>query len=143
MAFVTLEDFTGKCECIVFSDAFSKYENILVQDAMVMVTGKGELNGDALKILVNEVVPMERVREKFTKSVILSMNLRDLKEDTIIKLKHLMEQHEGNCSCYLTVMEADTVRRFHTRKFNVEPSDAFLGEAKKLLGDQSVRFTSN
>jgi len=143
MAFVSLEDFTGKCECIVFSDAFSKYQEILVPDAMVMVTGKGELSGDSLKILVNEVVPIERVREKFTKSVILSMNLRDLKEETIIKLKQLMEQHEGSCSCYLTVMEADTVRRFHSRRFHVEPSDAFLGEAKKLLGDQAVRFTSN
>jgi len=143
MAFVSIEDFTGKCECIVFSDAFSKYQDVLVPDAMVMVTGKGELSGDTLKILVSEVVPIERVREKFTKSVILSMNLRDLKEDTIMKLKHLMEQHEGNCSCYLTVMEADTVRRFHTRKYSVEPSDAFLGEAKKLLGEQSVRFTSN
>ncbi len=41
MAFVGIEDFTGTAECIVFSDAFQKYQNDLVQDAIVMVVGKG------------------------------------------------------------------------------------------------------
>jgi len=42
LAFIGLEDFTGKGECIVFSDPYAKYQPMLQPDAMVMVIGKGE-----------------------------------------------------------------------------------------------------
>ncbi len=142
MAFVALEDFSGRAECIVFSDPFSKYQHILQPDSMVMVIGKGEVNGDMLKILVNEVYPMEKVREKFTKSIILSINVNDIRENTITRLRELMEQNKGNCPCYFNVVEANSVKKFHTRRFAVEPSEQFLGEAKKILGPDCVRVSA-
>ncbi|MEK9135953.1 MAG: OB-fold nucleic acid binding domain-containing protein, partial [Bacteroidota bacterium] len=142
MAFVEIEDFSGKAECIVFSDAYSKYQQFLQPDAMVMVIGKGEVNGELLKILVNEVYPMEKVREKFTKSIILSIHVNDIQENTIIELRALMEKSKGNCPCYFNVVQAGTNKLYHTRRFAVEPSDAFVGEVKRILGPQSVRFSA-
>lgn len=142
MAFVELEDFSGKADCIVFSDAYAKYNQYLHPDAMVMVVGKGEVNGELLKILVNEVDPMERVREKFTKSIILSINVNDVQEQSITELRALMEKSKGNCSCYFNVVQEGTNKLYHTRKYTVEPSDAFVGEARRILGPQSVRFSA-
>jgi DNA polymerase III subunit alpha len=142
MAFVEIEDFSGKAECIVFSDAYTKYQQILHLDAMVMVMGKGEVNGEMLKILVNEVYPMERVREKFTKSIVLSIQVNDIQENTIIELRSLMEKSKGNCPCYFNVVQAGASRLYQTRKFAVEPSDVFVGEARRILGPQSVRFSA-
>ncbi len=141
MAFVELEDFSGKADCIVFSDAFAKYNQYLHPDAMVMVVGKGEVNGELLKILVNEVDPMERVREKLTKSIILSINVNAVQEQTITELRTLMEKSKGNCSCYFNVVQEGTNKLYHTKKYTVEPSDAFVGEARRILGPQSVRFS--
>ncbi len=142
MAFIDIEDFSGKAECIVFSDAFTKYQQFLQPDAMVMVSGKGEVNGELLKILVNEVDPMEKVREKFTKSIILSINLNDVQEHAIAELRVLMEKSKGNCSCYFNVVQAGANKIYHTRKFSIEPSDAFVGEATRILGPHSVRFSA-
>jgi DNA polymerase-3 subunit alpha len=142
MAFVGLEDFSGKAECIVFSDAFTKFQQHLQPDAMVMVIGKGESNGDALKILVNEVYPLEAVREKFTRSIILSINVNDVQEQTIVRLRELMERNRGNCPCFLNVTDAATTRVYHTRKYSVDVSDAFLREARQMLGSRSVRCTA-
>jgi DNA polymerase-3 subunit alpha len=142
MAFVELEDFSGKADCIVFSDAYAKYQQYLRPDAMVMVVGKGEVNGEQLKILVNEVDPLERVREKFTKSIILSINVNDIQEQTIAELRELMEKSKGNCSCYFNVVQEGTNRMYHTRKYTVEPSDAFVGEARRILGPQAVRCSA-
>jgi DNA polymerase-3 subunit alpha len=55
MAFVELEDFSGKAECIVFSDTYAKYQQLIRPDAMVMVAGKGEVNGENLKLIVSEI----------------------------------------------------------------------------------------
>jgi len=141
MAFVGLEDFSGKAECIVFADPFAKYQPFLHSDAMVMVIGKGEVNGDLLKILVNEVYPMEKVREKFTKSIILSINVNDIQENTIVQLRDLMEKSKGNCSCYLSVTNLAWTKKFHTRRFMIEPSDQFIAEVRKMFGPESIRFT--
>ena len=142
MAFIGLEDFTGKGECIVFSDPYAKYQSILQPDAMVMVIGKGEANGDLLKIIVNEVHPMDKVREKFTKGIILSIDLNDIKENTIVRLREVMEEHKGSCPCYFSVRNAHSTTMFQTRRFTVDASGGFVDEVRQMLGPHSIRFTS-
>jgi DNA polymerase-3 subunit alpha len=143
MAFVTLEDFTGKGECIVFSDPFQKYQSILVPDALVMVTGKGELNGDAVKIIVNDVLPMERVREKFTRSIVLSIDVNDIKEQTIVQLRQVMERNRGSIPCYFSVRDASATRMYQSTRYAVEPTEQFLGDIRRVLGPDSIRLSGD
>ena len=144
MAFAVLEDFGGKAECIIFSDTYAKFQHLVQADALVLITGKGELNGDALKILVNDVVPLEKARDKITKSVILSIDLNAVQEQTIGDLKTLMENNKGTCPCLFNVTDTGSRRMFQTRKFSVDPSKQFVTEAKRMLGPEGVRLvTSN
>jgi DNA polymerase-3 subunit alpha len=143
MAFVGIEDFEGKAECIVFSDTYAKYQQLLEPDSMVMVTGKGETNGDALKILVNEVLPLEKAKEKVTKSIILSIDLKEAQESTIAELRSLMERNRGKCPCVFTVSDSQSRRMFRTTKYAVEPSGDFLSEARRILGTNGVRLVGS
>ena len=142
MAFISLEDFTGKGEGIVFSDAYQKYSSLLVPDAMVMVLGKGEVNGDVLKILVNEVIPMEKVRERFTRSVNLVLDLDRVNENTVVELRRVLEEHRGKCLCYLTVKGGGIVGKslYLTRRHVVNPDAEFMIAVRKLLGPTAVRL---
>ncbi len=142
MAFVTLEDFTGKADCIVFSDPFQKFASFLTPDAMVMVSGKGETSGDTLKILVNEVIPMEKVREKYTKSIALTVNVDQVDEGTVLELRKIMERHRGKCPCYFSVVGGRLPKNslYWTRRLPVEPSPQFLSSVKQLLGPSAVRL---
>lgn len=142
MAFVTLEDFTGKADCIVFSDPFQKYGQFLAPESMVMVVGKGEMNGDSLKILVNEVIPMEKVREKYTKSIALTVNVDQVDEGTVEELRKLMERHRGKCPCYFSVVGGGLPGNsvYWSRRLPVEPSPQFLQSVKQLLGPSAVRL---
>lgn len=142
MAFVTLEDFTGKADCIVFSDPFQKYARILTAESMVMVIGKGETTGDLLKILVNEVIPMENVRERFTKSISLFVNLDAVSEETVQQLRAIMERHRGKCSCYVNLTGGGLSKKsvYLIRNVSVEPSAQFIGLVRQLLGPASVRL---
>ncbi len=142
MAFISLEDYTGKGECIVFSDAFQKYSSLLVPDAMVMVVGKGEVSGDTVKILVNEVIPMEQVREKLTRSVNLLVDLDRVNENTVVELRKVLEEHRGKCLCYLTVTGGGNARNslYLTRRHAVNPDGAFMEAIKILLGPAAVRL---
>ena len=145
MAFITMEDFWGKGECIVFSKTYEKFFHHLHPEAMVMVIGKADVSGETLKVLADEIYPMDSVRQKFTKSIILSFHVNDVRENAIVELRKLMEKHKGNCRCYIHVVEADRKKpsRFQAPKFGVEASDKFLADVKKILGPNSVRISQN
>lgn len=142
MAFITLEDFTGKGEGIVFSDPYKKFSSLLVPDAMVMVVGKGEVNGDTLKILVNEVIPMEQVRERFTRSVNVLLDLDKVDESTVVELRGILERHRGTCSCYFTVTGGGLAGNslYLTRRHVVRPDNDFIQSVKQLLGPAAIRL---
>jgi DNA polymerase III subunit alpha len=143
MAFVGLEDFSGKGECIVFSDPFTKFQHLLQPDAMILVIGKGEINGDQLRIVVNEVFPMEKVREKFARSVILSINVAEVKENTISALRQLLEHHRGNCPCYFNVQGVPAPAMYAAPRHSVDPSGEFQDEVKRMLGAKNLRFVGD
>ncbi len=142
MAFVTIEDFTGKAECIVFSDSFQRYGKLLADDAMVMVIGKGETNGEALKIIVNDVVPMEDVRARFTKSILLSLNLDRVDERAVVELRLLMERHRGKCQCYIRVSGGGLPDKsvYLSRNYTVDPSPQLITAMRQLFGASTVRL---
>ena len=85
---------------------------------------------------------MDHVREKFTKSIIVSIDVNEIKENTIVRLRQIMEEHKGNCVCYFNVRNAQSTTMFQTRRFTVEPSSRFIEEIRQTLGPQSVRFTA-
>jgi hypothetical protein len=70
----------------------------------------------------------------------MSLRVCDVKENTIVQLRELMEQHPGTCPCYFNVLDNATTRTFQTRRFTVEPSDKFLDQVRTVLGPESVKF---
>ena len=143
MAFVTLEDFSGKGELIVFSDAYAKFQKYLGEDAMVMVTGKAEHNGDSLRIITNEVMPMEHVRAKLTKSIVLSVRLEDIQENAIGELRKVADRHRGTCSCFFNVIPttAQQSMRLQATNVGVNVSNEFIHEVEEILGPNSVMIS--
>lgn len=140
MAFVTLEDFTGKGECIVFSDAYRQFQQFLEPDAMVMVMGKAEHNGDALRIMVSDVLPMDQVREKFAKQITLSIKLSDVGVEVIPALKKVVERHVGKCTCNFNVIPEGegAPLRLQSTRYVVKVSDQFIEEVEGILGRDCI-----
>ena len=141
MAFVTIEDFSGKAECIVFSDPYTRYAELLTPDALIMVAGRGELNGEAVKIIVSEVTPLEMVRERYSKGVMLSLNLGTANELVVTQLRDVIRQHPGNIPCFFTVVDERTTRLFQSRRYSIQPTSEFVNQISNLLGPESVRFS--
>ena len=143
MAFLTLEDFSGKGECIVFSDVYRRYQNFLNDESMVMVVGNAEQNGDSLRIIVKEIYPMEAVRERFTKSVNLAINLDEVGEKTIDALCKIVEEHQGRSVCYFNVSYAVGKKplKLQATKFAVELTDEFIVQVENILGPNSVELS--
>lgn len=142
MAFVTIEDFTGKADCIVFADAFQKYAELLQVGSIVMMIGKNDGNEEAIKVIVNEIIGIDDVRKKYAKGVIINLNLDSTKETEVFDLVKLMEHHQGKCQCLLNLSGSGLANNsiYLTRKYSVDPSRQFTDAVKSLLGQESVHL---
>jgi DNA polymerase-3 subunit alpha len=143
MAFISIEDFTGRAECIVFSDAYRQYQNILNNDAMIMVIGNAEHTGDSLRIIVKEIIPLESVKEKFTKNVVLAVRVKSVNDQSIGALKRIVERHQGKYPCIFNVIHEETEESLllQATNYGVDLSDDFVTEVENILGPSSVRFS--
>jgi DNA polymerase III subunit alpha len=142
MAFVTIEDFTGKADCIIFADAYQKYISLLQLGSIVMVTGKNDGNEEAIKVIVNDVISIEEVRKKFSKGVIINLNLDTVSEKDAFELVKLIEHNKGNCQCLLNLSGSGLSNNsiYLTRKYSVNPSRQFTDAVKQLFGQYAVQL---
>jgi DNA polymerase III subunit alpha len=144
MAFITIEDFTGKAEVIVFSSLYAKVQDIIADEAMVMVDGNGEVSGDTIKILANDILPMNEVRAKLAKKMFFKLDADAVSEDSMMRLKTIFGQHKGPCNCYFNVTGKDFQgeRIYLSRKFSVNPTNDFVDQVQTILGKHSIIVSS-
>lgn len=143
MAFLTLEDFSGKGECIVFSKPYSQYQDLIQEEKMIMVIGSVEQAGNSLRIFANEIYPMECVREKFTKNILLTIQLDSATEQTIFLLSETAKKNPGKCHCYFNVISAEGKEslRLKAMKYEVQPNENFFREVEEILGRNAVKIS--
>jgi DNA polymerase III subunit alpha len=144
MAFVTIEDFTGKADCIVFADAYQKYTSLLQAGSIVMMIGKNDSTSEMIKVIVNEIIGIEDVRKKFAKGIIINLNLDATSETDAFELIKLIERNKGGCQCLFNLSGSGLTNNsiYLTRKFTVDPGRQFTDAVKKLLGQYAVRLKS-
>lgn len=128
MAFVQLEDFTGKGDLIFFSDAFSKYQNILFADSIILVTGGAESNGDSVRIMVREAYPLEEAAARLTKSIAVSIDSSDRSKDLLSSFKEILGNHSrGNCSIFFSVTNGGSKPKiYRSGAYAVDASRKFV-----------------
>ncbi len=144
MAFVQLEDFTGKGELIFFSDAYSKYQSIVFPDSIILVSGKAESNGDSVRIMVSEAYLLEEAAAKFTKSIAVTIDSSDKSRASLSSFRQILGNHpHGNCSIFFNVTNGDSKPKiFRAGAFSVIPNRKFMDELFELFGKENVRLLS-
>ena len=144
MAFITLEDFTGKAECVVFSSLYKKHEELLKPESIVFVEGNGEVSGDVIKIVASDIIAMDKVREKFAKRVFFLLNADEIDEGKMTTLRQVMDKNKGNCNCYFNVIGKEFAEQqvYVSRKYSVSPTDQFIESVRSILGKNSIKVSA-
>ncbi len=141
MAFVTVEDFTGKGDLIFFADAYSKFQNILYEDSMILVSGRAESNGDSVRIMASEAMPLEDAGAKLTRSIAISIDGTDQSKDLLVSLKKfVVTSPGGNCSIFFSVNNSNEKPKILRTNMAVVPNRQFMDRLTDLFGKENVRL---
>jgi DNA polymerase III subunit alpha len=139
IAFVTLEDFSGQGELICFSSTFDKVQNYLKVDEIVLARGETEVRG-GIKVIVQDIWPMWKVREQMVKSITLGVDIHRMKKADLDAFREVCDANRGQCKLYFDVRldELEQPARLHARRFVVDASQELMTSAAKIFGRESV-----
>ena len=122
MAFVTIEDLYGQAEIIVFENTYTKSSSCLIEENIVLVTGRLSIREDEEPKIV--AMNIENLTEKKEKKLVL--DIRGLDEETKERLRGALRffmgdrsnmkveiiDEEGNKPCGAIFMIKDTREQF-------------------------------
>ncbi len=116
MAFGKLEDLHGSCELVIFPDVFAKHEGDLKSDKPLLVGGNLEESEGAIKIIVDNMVPLEDIIKKSKRVV---FNLESFNEDELKMLSDLLMESKGSTPLSLKMKLKDYDREIEIDHPNI------------------------
>ena len=139
MAFFTLDDFSGSCEALMFSDAYKQYGKYVKEEDCIFIVGRPESSGDAIKIHIEKVMPIEEARDTYTESIKIILDREKHPPEKIKELKKILEKYKGIIPIFISLAEnGHNPRKFSLREMRVNVSNEFINDLQETLGEDSL-----
>ena len=143
MAFFKIDDFTGSCECLMFSKTYAEFGNLLKQEESVLIFGDLESSGDAVKVHVKRLITLEKVKDELTESIRLVIEKEKVNEETINKIREILSLNQGSVPVFLQLNEQGIKSKIYALKeFRVKLNDELISSLINIIGEDSVVLKS-
>ena len=145
MAFATLEDLSGTAEVVFFSDVYAECRELVVQDGVILVEGRLNRRKGAMTVQADRATPMERSRERLTRSVDVDLSYEAVSAELLEDLLGLCREHQGTCDLVVHLRGAPTEPGgrgavVRSRSIRVQPTDDLLQAMGSLAGLERARI---
>ena len=146
MAILAIEDLTGKCEAVVFPDAYKQLAPLPPAESIVFIVGSVDCRREEASIIVDEIIPIADAIEQLTAAVNLNLPGPGVQDDVLKKLQGVLAAHRGSCPVFVQLRplgHGDVLATVRLSKdWSVKPSAALLTELGEILEEENVRLTS-
>src|SRR5690606_34050429 len=143
MAFFRLDDFSGSCECLMFSKIYEQFGKYIQEEECIFIIGKPESSGDAIKLQIEKVLSPEEARSAFTESLGIFIDKEKNGKDCLQKLREVIEQNEGNLPFFIHLINNGSKPKiFQFKDKRVNLNESLLTEITQILGEESVILNS-
>jgi DNA polymerase-3 subunit alpha len=143
MGFLTVEDYAGSLECVLFADVYENAKGFLDADRVVLVKGRldrREAEGEP-KIVAGQVADFEANRSALAHTLYLNVPLANLDEPDLERLMGILARYPGQGDVVLSLVALTGRRvRMKCQKHKVGIHPDLLTELRDILGQESVRL---
>ncbi|NQT33087.1 MAG: DNA polymerase III subunit alpha [Candidatus Omnitrophica bacterium] len=142
MAIVNLGDLQNFTEVLVFPKTYRKAPDIIKDDNLVYVHGRLSLREEEPKIIAEDIIPLESVKEKFTKAVLVKMSTVGLEENMMMRIKNVIHKYAGKTPVFIEFKspEGRMIRLSVGNDLFVHPNDELIDEVEGIVGTGNVKF---
>lgn len=148
MGYITLEDFTGEIEVVVFPSAWEKYRELLRNDAAILLSGRVQANERTVHILAERIALLDDVRQRKEDQIAQRGHIRALhlyldewheSAEVSRQLAVILKRHHGQIPVFLH-MERIRKKITMNEQFANDGSVASENALKLLLGNGAVEY---
>jgi DNA polymerase III subunit alpha len=144
MAVIQVEDLSGSIEVILFPDLFARCSALLKSDDPLLITGTVEKGDHTLKIIGQEIITLNMVRQQLIKAIEIRLDQKTLSRDTLEDMRDLTFRFPGECRLRFKVPVTagkDMTVLAHER-FSVLPCRELISELENITGRQVTEVMS-
>lgn len=141
MCFATLEDLTGKIECIVFPRTFAEYETLLEDDEPLILTGQVNLAESPRKFFPTKIQKLKDQVEERVTGVRINLSLNELNPSRLERFKQVVLSYRGSVPLHI-IFENDLGRARMPlgEDFLVNPTPQMAAKINEIFNRNSVQF---
>ena len=148
MGYITLEDFTGEIEVVVFPSAWEKYRELLRNDAAILLSGRVQANERTVHILAERIALLDDVKQRKEDQIAHRGHIRALhlyldewheSAEVSRQLAVILKRHHGQIPVFLH-MERTRKKITMNEQFANDGSVASENALKLLLGNGAVEY---
>ena len=148
MGYITMEDFTGEIEVVVFPSAWEKYRELLRNDAAILLSGRVQANERTVHILAERIALLDDVKQRKENQIAQRGHIRALhlyldewheSAEVSRQLAVILKRHHGQIPVFLH-MERTRKKITMNEQFANDGSVASENALKLLLGNGAVEY---
>ena len=99
-----LEDRSIGIKCLMWSEAYSKFADLLSDDALIIAEGKVETaEGQEITLIVNEVRSLQEAESRNARSMLLTLPKERIDEDYLQEIYSTLNEKPGRCEVEISV----------------------------------------
>ena len=142
MAFVVLDDRSGRIEASIFGDVYESYRSKLTKDSIVFVEGEVQSSeyNQILKLRAERVFDILEARHRYFAVVEIALEDDDFRDDVPSRLKQRLTPHISNgCVVSIRYRSPEAAGRITlSDEWRVSPTDELLLSLRQEFGAQAV-----
>ena len=146
MAFTRLDDRSGRIDACLYGDVYTQNRAKLEPDTILVVEGKVEADDreDGKRLRAERVMTLAEARTRFRGAVVIDGTRCAANGSFAARLRQVLSRHQQPDGCPVHVDCATPGARGRVtlgKDWQVEASDALLGQLREAFGEQAVALS--
>lgn len=145
IAFVTLDDGSGRLEVRIFPEMYERYGPLIVEDAIVLaqgVLGWDEFN-QTTRLTVERVLNLDDARAEYARRLVVRLDAQRCQAGVLREMAGVLTEHraDGHCAVWVEYIGPGArVELAFGPNWRVRPGEALLKQLRELAGAESVQL---
>jgi len=141
MGFSTLEDLSGKIECVIFPKTFAEFESVLAGDWPVAITGQVNLAETPRKFFPSKVKKIDEEASQRVTGVTVSVEMEDLGPQKLEKFRQVLLSYRGTVPLHVTLLHQGVQADVSLgQEYLINPTPQFAAMINELFERNAVQY---
>ena len=147
LGIATIDDRSGRLDLTLFGESLDKFGDKLQKDTVIVASGQVSFDDftQGLKMSVRDLMTLDEARSRYTKSLAIVLEQKQVTPSFIKKLQQVLTPHSGGTlpiHLYYHSPQGRALLTFGVQ-WAINPTDEVLTELAELLGEKAVELEFN